>query len=112
MASAVFKSKRHDTGVSPVVDLTAPVGTTWNLQEAGIAVQFIARLPSAQNPKMTGAAVVTGPWQCRYDPTDTDVNTIGAYDVEVEITRSNGKRITFPTEGYLSWVITADLDDA
>lgn len=108
----VFKTKRHDTGVSPVLNLTPPTGTTWDLTEAGITVRLIARLPTANSPKMNGPAVVTGPWQIRFDPTATDVNTLGAYDVEVEITRANGKKITLPTEGFLSWVIGADLDNA
>ncbi len=112
MPSAVFKSKRHDDGISPVIDFTPPAGLTWDLTEAGIAAALIARLPDAASPKMNAAAVVTGPWQVRYDPTATDVNTIGAYDIEVQITRSNGKKISLPTNGYLSWVISADLDNA
>lgn len=109
---SVFKSKRNDTGVSPVLDLTAPLGTAWDLNEVGIAVKLIARLPTATAPKINSAAVVTGPWQIRYDPTALDVDTIGTYDVEVEVTRSNGKKVTFPTEGFLSWTILADLDNA
>jgi hypothetical protein len=112
LASPIFKSKRHDTGMSPEMTFTPPAGVTWDLTEAGLTVKFIARLPDALAPKMNGTAVVTGPWTIRYDPTTTDVNTIGAYDVEVEITRSNGKKITLPTEGFLSWIISTDLDDA
>jgi aryl-phospho-beta-D-glucosidase BglC (GH1 family) len=112
MPSSVFYSKRHDTGTSPVCDFTPPIGTTWDLTENGLTAKFIARLPNATVAKIVGAAVVTGPWQVTYNPTTTDVDTIGAYDVEVQITRSNGKTLTFPTEGYLSWVINPDLDDA
>lgn len=108
----VFKSKRHDTGISPQMTFTPAAEVEWDLEEAGIAAKFIARLPSSGSPKMNAAATVVGPWTVRYDPTETDVDAIGAYDVEVEITRSNGKKITLPTEGYLSWVIAADLDDA
>jgi hypothetical protein len=112
MPSNVFKSKRHDTGISPEVTFTPPAGLTWDLTEAGIAAKFIARLPNAPNPKINGAAVVTGPWTVRYDPVPADVDAIGTYDVEVQITRSNGKKITLPTEGFLSWVIGTDLDNA
>lgn len=108
----IFKSKRHDDGISPPLTFTPPVGVDWNLQEAGIAAKFIARLPSAPTPKMSGPATVTGPWSVTYDPTKSDVDTIGAYDVEVQITRANGKKITLPTVGFLQWVIGADLDDA
>lgn len=111
LPSAVFKSKRHDTGVSPELTLSPPGGVTWNLQEAGITVTFIARLPTSQTPKIEAPAVVTGPWTIRYDPIATDVDTIGAYDVEVEVERSNGKKVTFPTENFLSWVIGVDLNN-
>ena len=112
MATNVFKSKRHDTGMSPQVTFTPPTGLTWDLEEAGITARFIARLPAATAPKITGTAVVTGPWSVRYDPGPEDVDTIGAYDVEVEITRANGRKLTFPTEGFLSWVIGTDLNNA
>lgn len=112
MSSAVFKSKRHDDGISPEMTFTPPAGLTWDLSEDGIAVKFIARLPDANAPKINAAAVVTGPWTVRYDPIPDDVDTIGAFDVEVEITRADGKKITLPTEGFLSWVIGTDLDDA
>jgi hypothetical protein len=112
LASAVFKSKRHDTGISPVLDITPPAGVTWDLEESGVTVQFIARLEGDPAPKMIGAAVVTGPWQCRYDPTPTDVDEAATYDVEVEVRRSDNKPVTFPTVGYLKWEIEPDLDDA
>lgn len=108
----MFKSKRHDTGVSPVIDFTPPVGVSWTLEETGMAVKLIARLPTSPTPKINATAVVVGPWSIRYDPTALDVDTIGSFDVEVQATRQNGKKVTLPTEGYLSWVITADLDDA
>jgi hypothetical protein len=108
----IFKSKRHDTAISPVVVLTPPPGLDWDLQTSGVTAKLIARLPGAVSPKISRAAVVTGPWEVRFDPLAADVDTIGAYDVEVEATRSDGKKITLPTEGFLSWVIGADLDDA
>jgi hypothetical protein len=108
----VFESKRHDTGISPELTFTPPAGVTWDLTEAGLTVKFIARLPDAPTPKINAAAVVTGPWTVRYDPTATDVDTIGAYDVEVQATRSNGKKFTMPTVGFLQWVIHPDLDNA
>jgi hypothetical protein len=112
LPSAVFYSKRHDTGISPVLDLDPPDGVSWNLQEVGVVVQFIARLEGDPTPKMSGTAVVTGPWQIRYDPTSTDVDTAATYDVEVEVKRSNNKPVTFPTRGYLKWEIEPDLDNA
>lgn len=107
-----FYSKRNDTGVSPEMTFTPPDGIDWDLSETGIAVTFIARLAGSPNPKMNGAAVITGPWAIRYDPTPADVNAIGSFDCEAEVRRSNGKKITLPTRGYRSWVIEADLDNA
>jgi len=112
LASAVFKSKRHDTGFSPEITFTPPAGTTWDLAEAGVVAKFIARTPDSATPKIMGNAVVTGSWTVRYDPKPADVDTIGAFDVEVSIVRANGKQVTMPTEGWLSWVIGPDLDDA
>jgi hypothetical protein len=112
MPSQVFNSKRHDTGYSLAMTFTVPDDVTWNLSESGISVKFIARLPGSPTPKVNASAVVTGGWAVRYDPAPEDVNTIGAYDVEVEITRSNGKKLTLPTVDYLQWIIQPDLDNA
>lgn len=120
MPSKLFKSKRHDTGSRPVLDLTPPDGVTWDLETVGVTVKFIARLPGDPTPKMDAAPVVTGPWQVRFDPDPEDVDTIGLYDVEVEATPTDGKKITFPTDdpadaaatGRLFWQINSDLDDA
>jgi hypothetical protein len=113
MSSPIFKSKRHDDGVSPEITVTPPAGLGFNLQEAGMTVFLIARLPDAPAHKMRGQAVVVGPWTIRYDPTKADVDTIGTYDVEVSAVRSNGKQITFPTEkaNNLKWVIDSDADN-
>lgn len=113
----LFKSKRHDTLSSPALTLTPPTGTTWNLQEAGVTAKLIARLAGQPTPKINGSCVVTGPWTVRYDPTATDVNTIGLYDVEIEVTRANGKKLTFPTDDpgepeALQWRIGTDLNDS
>lgn len=109
----VFRSKRHDTAVSPIIYLTPPEGVTWDLQAPGTVVRLIARLPEPGSVvKMNGVCVVLEPWTVRYDPTATDVNTIGAYDVEVQVTRADGKKVTFPTSKFLSWVIEPDLDNA
>lgn len=113
MPSNVFKSKRHDTAVSPSATFTPPVGVTWSLMDpVGTTVKFIARLPSAASPKINKPAVITGEWSVRFDPTAADVDTIGSYDCEFDVTFANGKKLTFPTEGFLSWVIGPDLDDA
>lgn len=117
MPSKVFRSKRHDTGSRPVVDLDPPAGVSWDLQTDGVTIKFIARLRDAPAPKMNAAPVVTGPWQVRFDPEPEDVDTIGSYDVEVEVTPADGKKVTFPTDdpgeaNALVWRIGTDLDNA
>lgn len=115
--SQVFRSTRHDTGVSPELALTPPVGVTWDLTEPGITAKVVARLPTDPTPKINATGVVSGPWKVRYDPIPADVDTIGTYDVQVQVTRSNGKKITFPTvdpgePGSLTWRIGTDLDNS
>lgn len=117
MPSQVFRSIRHDTGSSPQPTFTPPDGTNWDLTETGIVARFVARLPTSNTPKINAAAVVVGPWTVRYDPIAADVDTIGTYDVQVEVTRANGKKVTLPTvdpgePGSLTWRIGTDLDDA
>lgn len=108
----MFESKRHDTAVSPPLTFSPPPNLGWDLTEEGVTATFIARLPESSIPKIEAAAEVTGPWSVRYDPTPTDVDTIGAYDVEVEVVRANGKKLTLPTKGWLSWVIGPDLNNS
>lgn len=111
MPSAEFKSKRHDTGVSLPIDFVPPEGLTWDLEEPGIVVTFIARLPTEPAPKVRAAVDVTGPWSVRYDPTPDDVDEIGSFDVECSAVRADGKQVTLPTVGFLKWTISTDLDN-
>lgn len=112
MSGPVFTSKRHDTAMSPVLLFAPPEGTIRSLTDTGVTVKFIARMPGETTPKIESPAVVLDTWTVRYDPTPTDVDTIGAFDVEVEALWADGKKATFPTEGFLQWVIVPDLDNA
>jgi hypothetical protein len=114
MASNVYESKRHDTRIRLVIDLTPPAGIDWDLTEPGMEATFIARLKTDPAPKVEAPAEISGPWQIAYEPTPEDVDTIGAYDVEVECVGSDGRKLTFPTKGstFLSWVIGTDLNDS
>lgn len=40
---------------------------------------------------------------------DGDTNTKGQYNGEIEVTFTGGKKQTFPTHGYMTVVIAADL---
>lgn len=112
LPSKVFKSKRHDTAVSPRPTFTPSEALDWDLMEPGVTVTFIMRLPGATVPKINAPATVVGPWTVRYDPEPEDVDTIGTYDVEVEAVRADGRKLTLPTEGFLNWTIGPDLDNA
>ena len=113
MPSTQFESKQYDTGTSLLITFTPPVGLTFDLLEAGMIAKFISRLPNSASPKVESLAVViTGAWQVRYDPVPADVNALGTFDVEVEFTRSNGKKVTMPTHGFLTWLIGPDLNNA
>lgn len=112
MTSPVFTSKRHDTAISPQLTFTPPPDLGWDLTEPGTVATLIARLPDSPTPKVNAPAIVVGPWTVRYDPIPADVNTIGAYDVEVQVVRPSGKKVTFPTEGYVTWRIVPDLDNS
>lgn len=111
MPSTQFESKQYDTGVSLLISFTPPTGLAFDLLEAGMTAKFISRLPLTSLPKIESVAVITGAWQVRYDPIPTDVDTLGTFDVEVEFTRSNGKKVTMPTHGFLTWLIGPDLNN-
>ena len=113
MSSPIFRSKRHDDAISPEITFTPPAGVAFDLQEAGMTALFIARLPTANTHKIRAAAVITGAWTVRYDPSKADVDTIGTYDVEVSFVRANGKQFTLPTEKdkNLKWIIDTDADN-
>ena len=112
MASKVFKSKRHDTAISPTATFTPPQDLPFDLlTPAGSSVMAIVRLPSAPAVKFKKPAVITGPWTIQYNPDPSDVADIGAFDMEFEVTLPNGKKFTLPTEGFLQWVIQPDLDN-
>lgn len=109
----VFTSKRHDTAVTAPLTLYPAEGVNWDLHEPGITVRLYARLPAPGSPlKMNGLCTVVGPWSITYTPTALDVDTIGAYDIEIEVRRADGRKVSFPTKGWLSWVIEPDLDNA
>lgn len=112
MPSTQFESKQYDTGTSLLITFTPPVGLTFDLLEAGMTAKFISRLPGSALPKVEAAAIITGAWQVRYDPIPADVNALGTFDVEVEFTRSNAKKVTMPTHGFLTWLIGPDLNNS
>jgi hypothetical protein len=117
LPSKEYLSKRHDTAIRIPVTLTPPANATWHLQTPGTTATFIARVRDATTPKVQGEMVITGEWTAYYEPTSTDVDTIGLFDVEVEVFPSGGpKKITFPTDdpgtaNALTWRIGTDLNN-
>lgn len=105
--SAAFKIKKGDTGkvfrakLLPTVDLTGATGAT-----------FKARLRGAVSNKISGAMTFYNytPAIVDYEFTSSDLDTAGIYDVEITVLTATGKELTYPTVGFLTMIVTEDLD--
>jgi hypothetical protein len=106
-----FSIKRHDRLPSIQATLTYPGSTPVDLTSS--TVKFIMKLPSGA-VKVNAAAVLVTPTSgvVRYDWLAIDTDVAGTYDGEWEVTFSSGKKQTFPTTGYHSIAVVADLDGA
>lgn len=114
------RMKQNDTAPALVQTLTIP-GTTRPLDLAdAVEVRFIMRLPERSRAKVDDVATVlqavdpltslvvrqgqvSFPWM----PGDTDVT--GVYNAEFEVTWRDGTTQSWPEDGYLQVVISADL---
>jgi hypothetical protein len=108
---ADFTLKRYDRLPSIQASLTYPGATAVDL--TGATVKFIMKLPAGA-VKVNAVAVVVTPASgiVRYDWLAIDTDVAGTYDAEWEVTFTGGKKQTFPTDGYLSVNVVADLDGA
>lgn len=113
MADADFNLKAHD--VLPSIQAVLSTGGQIVDLTTATAVTFIMRLTgSTGSPKVDAAATVVAPTggTVRYDWVGTDTDTAGNYQAEWQVTWPGGKKQTFPTIGYHSISIEADLDNA
>ena len=114
-----FKLKQNDTRPTYIVQLMENVGLPGegpvNLTSAS-SVQFIMRLKSDSEddpPQINEGAVIedaaTGVVSYEWQPADTAA--VGEYNVEFEVTWSDGGVETIPNEGFNEISIAYDLGD-
>lgn len=105
--------KRNDTG--PPITIACLDGNTPQNLTGATSAKFIMGTIDASGvstQKVTGTMTfdadrTTG--RVTYDWGVSDLNATGEYKAEVEITWSNGDKQTFPSEGYLSIIVVADV---
>lgn len=102
--------KRGDTSPSWDILCLDDDGNAVNVE--GASVQFHARLAGSDTLKVDSAgSVVDGAaGHVRYEPTSSDTDTVGLYEVEVEMTFSDGSIETFPNSTSLQILIIDDID--
>lgn len=105
--------KRNDTG--PPITIACLDGNTPQNLTTATSAKFIMGTINAQGVatvKVQGAMTfdadrTTG--RVTYDWGVNDLNATGEYKAEVEITWANGDVQTFPSEGYLTIAVVADV---
>lgn len=105
--------KRNDTG-PPITIACLDGNTPQDLTGATSAKFLMGKIDAngvstitTQGAMTFAADRTTG--QVTYDWGATDLNTTGEYKAEVEITWANGDKQTFPSEGYLTIIVVADV---
>ena len=88
-----------------VVDLNTATGTVFNMRLVGGGT-IVNRGSAAFNPAVYPAA---GAGEVTYSWGTADTATAGDYLAEVEVTWNDGKRETFPNDGYWDVTITGDI---
>lgn len=105
--------KRNDTG--PPITIVCLDGVNPQNLTGATTAKFLMGTINAQgvstikvNGTMTfDADRTTG--KVSYDWGNTDLDTVGEYKAEVEITWANGDKQTFPGDGYLTIIVVGDL---
>jgi hypothetical protein len=112
-----FEIKQHDTSPAYVYDMQDGVDgespTAIDLTDA-TGVVFKMRLADTTGaPQVEGAMEITTAASGRvtYEWEAGDTDTVGTYDVEYEITWTDGTTETVPNNSYDSVIVYDDLDD-
>lgn len=110
---ADFSIKRNDRVPSIAATLTDSLGAPVDITSS--TVKFImSAAPGGGTPTLNVAAtIVSAPaGAVRYDWAVGNTATAGDFVAEWEVTFASGKKQTFPSVGYNSITIVADLDNA
>jgi len=107
-----FYWKRHDT--APVIQCILEDSTGAAVDLTGATVKFIMAV-TVGGTALGGSATIVGTptnGTVQYQPTSTDTAAAGSYLAEWEVTFPSTHKETFPDPGYLTVIITADVDNA
>lgn len=104
-----FTIKRNDTAPAYEATLEAPAGTPVDL--TGATVRFIMATPDMATVKVNASATISdaAAGEVTYSWQAADTDTAGTYRAEWQVTFGSGAIRTFPSNGYLSVVVLADL---
>jgi hypothetical protein len=111
-ASSTFYWKRHDT--APVIQCILEDSSGNAIDLTGASIKFIMAV-TVGGTALGGTGTIVGSptlGTVSYQPTSTDTAAAGTYLAEWEVTFASGKKETFPDPGYLTVIITADVDNA
>jgi hypothetical protein len=105
---ATYYVKRGDTGHIFEATLTADAGAV-NL--SGAAVKFLMRAGDGTVKVNANATVVTptAPAVVRYTAAAGDVDTVGSYQAEWQVTYAGGQIQTFPNDSYINVLVARDI---
>ena len=109
---ADLSAKQGDTAITWDDTLTYSNGSPVNL--TGASVNFVMRSLAATTPAVNATASIVTPLAgtVSYSPTATDTATVGEFMGNWVVTFSGGLVETFPTVGYLTIAIEANLTAA
>lgn len=102
--------KEGDTDIPFPATLTDSTGAVVNL--TGASVDFVMALPNTP-PKVNADAVIVGTptlGQVLYTSGPTDLNEVGTYFVEWEVTFAGGGKQRFPGDGYNVVAVRKNLE--
>lgn len=107
MSSTIYL-KQHDT---EPLDVTLGRGGRGKPLDVSDDVQFFMRLRGAAEPLIQGeCTVLDGPHgKVRYAFLPGELDTIGTYDAEWQVTFTDGSDGTWPKRGYKTIIVTPDL---
>lgn len=104
-----FNYKKGDR--LPLLDVILENTDESEVNLTGCTVKFIMKLLGGTTAKVDAAATVmsAADGEVRYSWGATDLDTVGIYRGEFEVTDSGGLKRTFPSTGYVAIVVSDDL---